>query len=96
MSADIPEEKGKKELDAQTVDALKEIKEQHAKEQPTIQFLGEFKMKDKVTRTGVKIAMEGSTRPLTDLIAFHIRKVHGQNNKIQVFVEWKPEAQPAK
>lgn len=60
------------------------------KPKPTIEDLGEFKLKDKVGRNAIEIDLSKVTRPLNEARYLHIVKVHGQNNRIKVSIHWKP------
>lgn len=60
------------------------------KPKPIIEDLGTFKLKDKEGRNQVQIDLSKAKRPLSEAKFLYIGKVHGENNKIKIFIHWKP------
>ena len=58
---------------------------------PAIENLGTFKLKDKEGRQSIKVDMSQANRSLTDLMCFYVVKIFGENNKVKILVQWKPE-----
>ena len=52
------------------------------KPKPTIEEVGEFKLKDREGRSAVQIDLSKSSRPMNEAKYLYIAKVQGQNNKI--------------
>jgi hypothetical protein len=66
------------------------------KPEPQIESLGIFKLKDRQGRNAVQIEFGKSTRPLTEAEYLFITKVPGQNNKIDIKIQWKPKLEKIK
>lgn len=64
------------------------------KPKPTIEELGEFKLKDKLGKNAIEIDLSKATRPLNEAKFLYIVKVHGRNNCIKVSIHWKPSKKP--
>jgi hypothetical protein len=56
-----------------------------------IEPIGIFKLKDKEGRNAVEIDFSKAKRPIADALKMFIVKLHGENNKVKVLIEWKPE-----
>jgi len=61
------------------------------KPEPLMEELGTFKLKDHVGRNAVQIDLSKATRPLTDAQYLFVVKMHGENNKVKVVIQWKPK-----
>ena len=61
------------------------------KPKPTIESLGEFKLKDKANRNAVQIDLSKATRPMNEARYLYITKIQGKNNKIKVSIHWRPK-----
>lgn len=60
--------------------------------EPDIETIGIFKLKDKEGRNGVEIDFAKAKRPMTEALKMFLVKMHGENNKIKVMIEWKEQA----
>jgi hypothetical protein len=61
------------------------------KPKTNIEPIGIFKLKDKEGRNAVAIDFLKAKRPIADALNMYIVKMRGENNKIKVLIEWKPE-----
>ncbi len=61
------------------------------KPKTNIEPIGIFKLKDKEGRNAVAIDFSKAKRPIADALKLFIVKIQGQNNKVKVLIEWKPE-----
>jgi len=66
------------------------------KPKPTIEELGQFKLKDKTGKNAIEIDLSKATRPLNEARFLYIAKVHGRNNCFKVSVYWKPGSKEKK
>jgi len=64
------------------------------KENPNLESLGIFKLKDSETRCVIAVDLLKAKRPISEALRFYIVKIRGENNKIKVLIEWKPEVPP--
>ena len=58
--------------------------------------LGIFKLKDKEGRNGILIDFSKAKKPVTEMVAMHIIKISGANNKVKILVEWKGKKKECK
>ena len=64
------------------------------KENPNLESLGIFKLKDSQTRSVIAFDLAKARRPISEALRFYIVKIRGENNKVKVLIEWKPEVPP--